>query len=167
MPFSLITNMWRQMRCIPWNMGFKKMSVIVLLSAITHSGLQVLQAKAKNAVGDNDHRKVYSFHHEWQMLWYCEMSALTFIPKLNYVEFVAVVSEVVAIHCLKSWSGWWAVPVYFPACMVIFFLCVCAFFNIDSAPGKVCRFYLWHKMQQKKLIRPQIRRVISFLHAKL
>lgn len=32
-------------------------------------------------------------HHLWQMLWYCELLLLTFIPELTSVEFVTVVSQ--------------------------------------------------------------------------
>lgn len=87
------TNAWRQIGCIPWNMVLKFFFVIVLLSAIIHSGLQVFQTKAKKAIGDNDYRKGYSSHRTWQMLWYCKLLALTFIPELTSVEFVAVVSQ--------------------------------------------------------------------------
>jgi len=44
-------------------MAFKKNSVIVLLSEIVLFGLQVSQAKAKKAIGDNDYKNGYSSHH--------------------------------------------------------------------------------------------------------
>lgn len=131
--------MWRQTGCTPWNMALKKFSVVVRLSAIIYLGLQVLQGKAKKALGDNGYRKGYSSHHMWQMWCYCKLLALPFIPKLTALEFVAVVSwENVAISFWKLRSGWWAVSVYSAAST--FINIVCTFFSSDSVPGKKVGF---------------------------